>query len=112
MQNFDQWEACSEAIRGGEIPLGRAYRPDDEERMIREFILQLKKGSIRPAYFGEKYGMRILERFRDQLDSLEADGFLSRADEDIVELTRQGLLRVDSLLSRFFLPEHAGIRYT
>ena len=112
MQNFDQWDACSEAILGGEIPLGRAYRPDDEERMIREFILQLKKGSIRPKYFDEKYGEGILERFRDQLDSLETDGFLSRADEDIVELTRQGLLRVDSLLSRFFLPEHAGIRYT
>jgi oxygen-independent coproporphyrinogen-3 oxidase len=54
----------------------------------------------------------ILERFRDQLDRLEGDGFLSRADEDAVALTRQGLLRVDSLLSGFFLPEHAGIRYT
>ena len=112
MQNFDRWEAYGEAIRGGEIPLGRAYRPGNEERMIREFILQLKKGSIRPSYFREKYGVRILERFRDPLDRLEGDGFLSRADEDIVELTRQGLLRVDSLLSRFFLPKHAGIRYT
>ncbi len=112
MQNFDRWENYGEAIRGGEIPLGRAYRPDDEERMIREFILQLKKGSIRPSYFAAKYGVTILERFRDQLDRLEGDGFLSRADEDAVALTRQGLLRVDSLLSRFFLPEHSGIRYT
>jgi len=29
-----------------------------------------------------------------------------------VALTRDGLLRVDSLLPRFFLPEHTGIRYT
>ena len=27
-------------------------------------------------------------------------------------LTREGLLRVDSLLPRFFEPEHRGIRYT
>jgi hypothetical protein len=30
----------------------------------------------------------------------------------VVALTREGLLRVDALLKRFFLPEHAGIRYT
>jgi len=29
-----------------------------------------------------------------------------------VALTRQGLLRVDVLLPRFFLPQHVGIRYT
>jgi hypothetical protein len=29
-----------------------------------------------------------------------------------VALTRDGLLRVDGLLKRFFLPQHAGIRYT
>jgi hypothetical protein len=30
----------------------------------------------------------------------------------MVSLTRQGLLHVDALLGRFFLPQHAGIRYT
>ena len=29
-----------------------------------------------------------------------------------IALTRDGLLRVDVLLPRFFLPQHAGIRYT
>ena len=29
-----------------------------------------------------------------------------------IALTREALLRVDVLLPRFFLPEHAGIRYT
>ena len=36
----------------------------------------------------------------------------SAASGDLVALTRDGLLRVDVLLPRFFLPEHAGIRYT
>jgi hypothetical protein len=29
-----------------------------------------------------------------------------------VSLTRQGLLRVDGLLKRFFLPQHLKVRYT
>ena len=48
--------------RRGELPLGRAYRPTDEERMIRELVLQLKRGSIRPAYFADKYGVDIARR--------------------------------------------------
>ena len=79
MQNLDTWETYSAAIRAGDIPLSRAYRPTDEERMIRELILQLKLGSVRPAYFRDKYGVNILERFRDQLDSLAAEGYLAAA---------------------------------
>jgi oxygen-independent coproporphyrinogen-3 oxidase len=80
--------------------------------MIREFILQLKKGSVRPGYFEEKYDVRPLERFRDALDSLEASGYLLARDPEQIALTRDGLLRVDVLLPRFFLPEHRNIRYT
>ncbi len=112
LQNLDTWEAYSAAIERGELPLGRAYRPTDEERMIREFILQLKKGSVRPGYFEEKYDVRPLERFRDALDSLEASGYLLARDPEQIALTRDGLLRVDVLLPRFFLPAHRNIRYT
>lgn len=112
MQNLDTWETYSAAIERGETPLGRAYRPSHDERTIREFVLQLKKGSIRPAYFREKYGVNVLERFRDQLASIDADGYLREANDGIVALTRDGLMRVDVLLHRFFLPQHAAIRYT
>jgi len=112
LQNFDQWDAYSSAIRGGELPLSRAYRPSDEERMIREFVLQLKLGSVRPGYFQNKYGVDILERFEDQFGSLSSAGHLTAATPEIVSLSRQGLLQVDALLPRFFLPQHVGIRYT
>jgi putative oxygen-independent coproporphyrinogen III oxidase len=112
IQNLDKWETYSDAIRRGEIPLSRAYRPTHEERMIREFVLQLKRGSIRPAYFKEKYGVSVLERFRDELDSLKAEEFLIACSADEISLSREGLLRVDFLLRRFFLPQHTGIRYT
>jgi oxygen-independent coproporphyrinogen-3 oxidase len=112
VQNLDRWEPYCEAIHTGEIPLSRAYRPTDEERLIRELVLQLKRGSIRPAYFRDKYGVDVLARFRDQLASLAAEGYLTGANPDIVTLSRDGLLRVDMLLHRFFLPQHRGIRYT
>jgi len=112
IQNLDTWETYNASIARGEIPLSRAYRPTDDERMIRELVLQLKLGSIRPAYFREKYAVDILREFREQLDSLTAEGYLDEASADVVALTRKGLLRVDSLLPRFFRPEHRNIRYT
>ena len=112
VQNLDTWETYAAAIRRDEIPLNRAYRPTHEERLIREFILQLKLGSIQPAYFRDKYHVDVLRRFREPLDSIAADGYLAERDEQRVALTREGLLRVDGLLKRFFLPQHSGIRYT
>jgi oxygen-independent coproporphyrinogen III oxidase len=112
VQNLDTWETYSAAIEQGTLPLGRAYRPTEDEQMIREFVLQLKRGSIRPAYFAEKYGVDVLRRFRDGIASLRASGDLAAADHDRVALTRDALLRVDVLLRRFFLPQHLGIRYT
>jgi oxygen-independent coproporphyrinogen-3 oxidase len=112
MQNMDTWETYSEAVAGGAVPLRRAYRPTHEEQMIRELVLQLKLGQVRPAYFERKYNVDILQRFHDQFQSLKTEGYLATATDDLVSLTRLGLLRVDVLLPRFFLQEHAGIRYT
>ena len=112
LQNADQWDTWKAAIERDELPLGRAYRPTDEERMIREFVLHLKRGALRPDYFSGKYGVDPLVRFRDQIDSLAAGGFLTSRSRERLALTREALLRVDVLLQRFFLPQHAGIRYT
>jgi oxygen-independent coproporphyrinogen-3 oxidase len=112
VQNKDTWETYSEAVLRGDLPLARAYRPTPEERMRRELILQLKKGRLDTAYFSAKYGVDIVPHFAPQWASLRADGYLAQADNREVRLTREGLGRVDSLLPRFFLPEHTNIRYT
>jgi oxygen-independent coproporphyrinogen-3 oxidase len=112
LQNLDTWEAYSAKILHDELPLGRGYRPSPEERMIREFVLQLKRGWVRPAHFHDKYRVDVRQRFASQLGSLQAEGWLARSTPERIELTRDGLLRVDVLLPRFFLPEHTGIRYT
>jgi oxygen-independent coproporphyrinogen-3 oxidase len=112
MQNVDTWEKYSAAIERDEVPLGRAYRPSTEERMIREFVLQLKRGALAPNYFTTKYQVDVLDRFEEGLAFLQSAGYLARADAETIALTREGLLRVDVLLPRFFLPQHTGIRYT
>ena len=112
IQNHDSWETYRAALDQGQLPLSRAYRPSPEERLIRELVLQLKRGSIRPAYFQEKYGVDVRQRFAAPLASLAAEGYLAGAGEDRVAFSREGLLRADMLLRRFFLPEHTGIRYT
>jgi oxygen-independent coproporphyrinogen-3 oxidase len=112
LQNLDTWEAYGTALDRGELPLGRAYRPTREERAIRELVLQLKRGWVRPAYFREKHGVDVLGRFRGPLASLRAEGFVREVDGERVALSREGLLRVDALLPRFFLPQHVDIRYT
>jgi oxygen-independent coproporphyrinogen-3 oxidase len=80
--------------------------------VIREFVLQLKRGALKPAYFAEKYGVDVLERFAGPLASLHDQGWLEQVGPDQVSVSPQGLLRVDALLHRFFLPEHADVRYT
>lgn len=112
VQNFDQWDDYHRAVAAGEVPWARAHAPSGEERLIRELVLQLKRGSIRPGYFAGKYGVDVRERFAEPLRSIAADGFLAEDGSDRVALTRDGLLRADVLLHRFFLPEHAGVRYT
>jgi oxygen-independent coproporphyrinogen III oxidase len=112
IQNKDTWETYSDAIDRGELPLARAYRPTDDERMRRELVLQLKLGRLRPAYFADKYKVDILAQFAEQFAGLRAEGYLTQADPEGVTLSRDGLLRVDSLLPRFFRPEHTNIRYT
>jgi oxygen-independent coproporphyrinogen-3 oxidase len=112
VQNLDTWETYNAAVAADTVPLSRAYRPTAEEKMIRELVLQLKRGTIKPSYFQAKYGVNVRERFSEQFDSLLAEGVLAPAAADSVSLTRDGLLRVDVLLKRFFKPEHADVRYT
>ena len=93
------------------LPIYRALKTTAEERMIRELILQMKLGQIYRGYFQSKFGVDIYQRFADTLNRLRDDGFLT-LDDSSVQLNRNGLLQVDSLLCELFLPEHRNARYT
>jgi oxygen-independent coproporphyrinogen-3 oxidase len=110
-QNVDGLEAYQGMLSEGKLPLGRALPVPADERLIREMILQMKVGSLDAGYFRNKFGREIFEVFKGQFDELKSEGY-AEIDGDRLELKRDGLLRVDSLLPRFFKPEHSGARYT
>ena len=108
-QNLTEMEPYLEAVAGGGLPIKRAFRTSAEERMIREFILQMKLGRVQIDYFREKFGEDVAKRFATQLDSLSEQGFLKVEDQQVL-LQRDGLLCVDNLLHGFFLREHRTSR--
>lgn len=110
-QNLTEWGTYLEALERGELPLARGMRPTPHQVLVREMILQLKTGEIDAGYFRDKFGVEILDEWRDAWQEYIGDGYLT-IDADRVTLTREGLLRVDSLLPALFEPEHQGVRYT
>jgi len=110
-QNLPDFETYLSALRDDKLPLWRALTPTDEERAIRELILQLKLGRVSVPYFREKFGLEIATRFREAFEMLRSRGHLAAEGEEI-RLTRNALLQVDSLLPAFFLPQHRQVRYT
>jgi oxygen-independent coproporphyrinogen III oxidase len=110
-QNLPDWAAYLESLERGELPLSRGMRPTAHQLLVREMILQLKTGQIDAGYFREKFGVEILDDWSDVWRQYVGDGYLT-VDGDRVTLTREGLLRADSLLPAFFEPEHQGVRYT
>ena len=86
-------------------------RPSPHQALVREMILQLKRGYLDRSYFESKFGVDILDRWSSVWQQYSREGFLDIVDGR-VELARSGLLRVDSLLPAFFEEEHQGVRYT
>jgi len=110
-QNESEFRSYIARLHQGALPIHRALTPTPEERMIREFILQMKLGHVHTGYFQGKFGVDIQQRFAGPLSQLQDQGFLA-LDEDSLRLNRDGLLQVDRLLHEFFLPQHRNARYT
>jgi oxygen-independent coproporphyrinogen-3 oxidase len=111
-QNNTEWgDYTRPLLEDGVLPLKRALKPTRHQMLIREMILLLKKGWLDAGYFRAKFGVEILDEWRDAWQKYADDDLLA-IDGDRVTLTRAGLLRADSLLPAFFEPEHQGVRYT
>ncbi len=108
-QNEHEFETYCDKVNQGRLPIYRALTPNPEERMIREFILQMKLGSVPKAYFRDKFGVDLEQRFAAPIGLLSGLGFL-KIDAERLRLSRPGLMQVDRLLHEFFLPEHRQVR--
>lgn len=110
-QNADTFDSYTGNCAEGRLPVRRAYRMSPEEKMRRQFILQLKTGRVDLDRLRATFQTDVTERFGPVLDRLRNRGLLWFDDHQIV-LTRQGLLAVDWFLPGFYLSEHQGVRYT
>jgi oxygen-independent coproporphyrinogen-3 oxidase len=109
-QNEHEFESYVARLNQRTLPMLRALTTTEEERVIRELILQMKLGRVQRPYFQRKFGVDVDQRFAGPLNKLREQGFLL-ADQNSLRLNRDGLLQVDKLLHEFFLPEHRSARY-
>ena len=110
-QNLPEWSDYVGSLEAGKLPLGRALRPSAHQLLIRELILLLKRGYLDAGYFRQKFGVEVLEEWREVWKQ-HADDDMLTITGDRIELTRKGLLHADALLPPFFEEEHQGVRYT
>ncbi len=112
-QNQAEWEQYCGTLERDELPLGRGLHITPHQRLVREMILQLKRGYLNADYFQQKFGVDIIANWRDVWAEHENDGLANiDSERGRIELTRAGLLQVDSLLPAFFETQFQGVRYT
>lgn len=109
-QNAHSFEEYVKTLGEGRLPIIRALKLSDKQRLIREMILQLKTGKIEVEYFQKKFGVDVWNEFAPAYHRLSEQGFLHR-NNGSVELSRDGLLQVDHFLPEFFEPELRNVRY-
>jgi len=107
-QNLTHIDQYCDTIESEGSVVRRALLTTDEERFVRELILQWKLGLVRPSYFKEKFGIDVLKRYSEVFEEWSASGDLIMGKDEL-RLSRTALLRVDSMLHRFFLPQHQDI---
>ncbi len=100
-QNATHWDDYLAAVEGGRLPIVRGLVPSSRELLIRELVLCLKRGWLDTGRLAAKFGVDPLAAWAPQWQTLEEEGFVDMATGQ-PRLTREGLLRIDSLLDRFF----------
>ncbi len=111
-QNKAEWaDYIGDLTTEGKLPIGRAMVPTEHQKLVREMILQLKRGYLNSEYFQEKFGINIVSNWKQVWQNHVDQGMLV-IDNGQIRLTRQGLLQVDQLLSSFFESQFQGVRYT
>lgn len=109
-QNHAALERYLDCIAAGNPARARAYSLTDQDRMVREFVLQLKLGGVRRNEFERKFGVSIEQQFGASLQEFTKRQWL-HVDADGVTLSREGLLRVDRLIPACYLPPHREQTY-
>ncbi len=73
-QNEQHMAPYLRRVESGQLPLYRALTMTEEEKLLREAILQLKLGYLDREYFRQKFATNILDHFAEPLGRLERAG--------------------------------------
>ena len=109
-QNAHNFEEYVRILNEDRLPLFRAVSLTPKQRLIREMVLQLKRGWLDTRYFQKKFGVDVWKEFQPVYEGLEDRSLLQR-DNGTITLSRRGLLQVDHFLLDFFEPELRAVRY-
>jgi oxygen-independent coproporphyrinogen III oxidase len=110
-QNENTLEGYLGAVGEGRLPLHRARALSRRDQFVREFVLQLKWGTVDLAALEQKFGFDAQEVFARQIRDLNEQGLLLTTGPDLA-LTREGLLQVDRLIPSFYDRQFQQIRYS
>jgi oxygen-independent coproporphyrinogen III oxidase len=110
-QNQVTLENYEEQLSEASFPVWRAFALNNRDRLVREFVLQLKFGHVSTVEFQKKFGVNIIESFAAPLRELRSERWLTYTASG-VQLTAAGLLKVDRLLPHFYDGPHRDVRYT
>lgn len=110
-QNNGNWDDYIGQLNDGKLPLYRGLVLSKKEQLTRELILQLKLGQISVKYFDDKFGVNILSEYFSAFEELKKINMI-KYDDEHVNVTHEGLLRVDELLPAFYDDKYRESRYT
>jgi oxygen-independent coproporphyrinogen-3 oxidase len=104
VQNHADLEAYEVPALAGEAPHWRAFSMNEDERWRRMFLLQLKLGQVDPGWFASNLGVNPAQEYDSLLARHRAEGWVAE-DAEMIRLTRDGLLRIDSLIAEYIPAE-------
>ncbi len=104
-QNCTRLDGYMDELSTGRLPLGRVYALEPLERLVREFVLQIKLGEVDVASLETRHGVDPLDFFGATLERFESAGWVE-IRPDRLSLTRAGLVRADRLIPELYLDEH------
>lgn len=110
-QNYDRIEEYQSIVQEGQLPINRAFRPTAHQALIRELVLRMKEGTVPLQELDDKFEVDVQEEFKEPFANQTAAGYLN-IENNTLQLTRKGLLQVDTLLPEYFEPQHRAVRYT
>src|SRR5438045_9523310 len=73
-QNHADFDPYVAQIRQGKLPISRAQTTSEDERLIREFILQLKRRHLSLSYYRNKLGLAPVIRLHRPIQRLTPRG--------------------------------------